>query len=78
MRREIRGDMNSSCELCGTVMSKAEGGEIFTICENCWAPPEPSKESLERAKDFLTKYGHIKSTISLAWELALELDKKVR
>lgn len=30
------------CAKCGTMRSKAEGGTVFTVCDDCWDnPPTP-------------------------------------
>jgi hypothetical protein len=26
----------SRCDKCGCGMTKAQGGEIFTVCDSCW------------------------------------------
>lgn len=29
------------CAECGTLRSKAEGGTVFTVCDDCWDKKHP-------------------------------------
>jgi hypothetical protein len=31
------------CAECGTMRSKAEGGTVFTICDECWDKKYPAE-----------------------------------
>ena len=45
------------CDKCGKLRTKAEGGTIFTVCDECWdKKDEPKEETLEEKF-----YNHLKS-----------------
>lgn len=46
-----------SCRECGVMRSKSEGGNVFTVCDECWdklhpkEPPEPTPEDLAAQRE---------------------------
>lgn len=38
------------CSDCGKLRTKAEGGTVFTVCDNCWDKHYP-KEAMTKTKD---------------------------
>lgn len=37
------------CDQCGKPRTKAEGGTVFTVCDECW--PKPSEQKIQPATD---------------------------
>jgi len=38
------------CADCGTLRSEAEGGKLFTVCDECWAKAYPYSEDKQEAR----------------------------
>ena len=67
---DTSGEKLYPCSDCGILRTKAEGGTVFTVCDDCWDKHHPPLESIGAKLLFATREQLIEEVLRLRGELA--------
>lgn len=76
---QTSGEQLYPCNDCGMLRTKAEGGTVFTVCDDCWDKYYPPREALVEGQGqesigakllFATREQLIEEVLRLRGELA--------
>jgi len=59
-----------ACNDCGVLRTKAEGGTVFTVCDDCWDKHHPPSPSIGAKLLSATREQLIEEVLRLRGELA--------
>ena len=67
----VTDDQLYPCNDCGTLRTKAEGGTVFTVCDDCWDKHHPPRETIGAKLLSATREQLIEEVLRLRGELAV-------
>ncbi len=64
------GEQLYACNDCGVLRTKAEGGTVFTVCDDCWDMRHPPRDAVGAKLLSATREQLIEEVLRLRGELA--------